>query len=82
MYPSRLNLKTALMKESALGATLPASEVIREALRLLEIAEAAKQRRLIDIRQKIDRGLEHLDQGRGIDPETARAKLRAARRKK
>ena len=64
------------------GRYASASEVIREALRLLEIAEAAKQRRLIDVRQKIDRGLEHLDQGRGIDPETARAKLRAARKKK
>ena len=64
------------------GRYASASEVIREALRLLEIEEAAKQRRLVDIRQKIDRGLQLLDQGRGIDPETARAKLRTARKKK
>jgi len=64
------------------GRYASASEVIREALRLLEIEEAAKQRRLVDIRQKIDRGLELLDQGKGIDSETARAKLRAARKKK
>ena len=64
------------------GRYASASEVIREALRLLEIEEAAKQRRLVDIRQKIDRGLELLDQGKGIDSETARAKLRTARKKK
>jgi antitoxin ParD1/3/4 len=64
------------------GRYASASEVIREALRLLEIDEAAKQRRLIDVRQKIDRGLEQLDQGRGLDPVSAREKMRAARKKK
>jgi antitoxin ParD1/3/4 len=62
------------------GRYASASEVIREALRLLELEEAAKQRRLIDVR-RIDRGLEHLDPGRGIGSETARARLRAERKK-
>jgi len=63
------------------GRYASASEVIREALRLLELEEAAKQRRLIDVRRKINRGLEHLDPGRGIGSETARARLRAERKK-
>ena len=58
-----------------------ASEVIREALRLLEEQELAKQKRLADVRQKIDRGLDQLNQGRGIRPDDARSQLRAARKK-
>jgi antitoxin ParD1/3/4 len=63
------------------GRYASASEVIREALRLLELDEAAKQRRLISVRQKIDHGLDQLDRGKGIRPETARATLREARKK-
>ena len=35
------------------GRYASASEVIREALRLLELEEAAKQRRLIDVRRRL-----------------------------
>jgi antitoxin ParD1/3/4 len=63
------------------GRYASASEVIREALRLLEVDEAAKRRRLISVRQKIDHGLDQLDRGKGIKPETARATLREARKK-
>lgn len=63
------------------GRYASASEVIREALRLLEVQEAAKQRRLDGIRQKIDRGLKQLNEGKSIAPEDARSRLRAARRR-
>jgi antitoxin ParD1/3/4 len=61
------------------GRYASASEVIREALRLLEVQEAAKQRRLESVRQKIDRGLDQLQSGKGITPEDARSRIRAAR---
>jgi len=53
-----------------------ASEVIREALRLLEEQELLKQKHLSEIRIKIDRGLQQLDEGKGIRPEEARQRLR------
>lgn len=63
------------------GRYASASEVIREALRLLEVQEAAKQRRLETVRQKIDRGLDQLKEGKGINPDEARSRIRAARRR-
>jgi antitoxin ParD1/3/4 len=63
------------------GRYASASEVIREALRLLEVQEAAKQQRLEQVRQKIDRGLDQLGEGKGISPENARSRIRAARDK-
>jgi antitoxin ParD1/3/4 len=63
------------------GRYASASEVIREALRLLEAQELAKQIQLSQVREKIDRGLEQLDQGKALRPEEARARLQAARRK-
>ncbi|HEX7697293.1 MAG TPA: type II toxin-antitoxin system ParD family antitoxin [Candidatus Acidoferrum sp.] len=64
------------------GRYASASEVIREALRLLEQQELARQRRLVQVREKIDRALEQLEQGKALDLEDARARLRAARKKK
>jgi len=63
------------------GRYASASEVIREALRLLEQRELAEQRRLSEVREKIDRGVEQLDKGQGVSPDEARARLRASRRK-
>jgi len=63
------------------GRYASASEVIREALRLLEVQEAAKQRRLETVRQKIDRGLGELKEGKGINPDEARSRIHAARRR-
>ena len=63
------------------GRYASASEVIREALRLLEQQELARQRRLVQVREKIDRALEQLEQGKALDLEDARARLQAARKK-
>jgi len=53
-----------------------ASEVICEALRLLEEHEQIRTTHLTEFRQEIDRRLAALDRGEGIDGATARAQLR------
>lgn len=63
------------------GRYTSASEVIREALRLLEEHDQLKQQRLAQVREKIDRGLQQLDAGEGISAQEAREQLRRARRK-
>jgi antitoxin ParD1/3/4 len=63
------------------GRYTSASEVIREALRLLEEQELLEQKHLSEIRVKIDRGLQQLDEGKGIRPEEARQRLRRSRGK-
>jgi antitoxin ParD1/3/4 len=60
-----------------------ASEVVREALRLLEEQEQVRQAHLTAFRQEIDRRVAALDQGERVDPATLRAEIRkrsAARR--
>jgi antitoxin ParD1/3/4 len=63
------------------GRYSSASEVIREALRLLEEHDELRQKRLADVRDKVDRGLRQLDQGQGISGEEARTLLRRAQKK-
>ncbi len=63
------------------GRYTSASEVIREALRLLEEHDQMKQQRLAEVREKIDRGLQQLDAGQGTSAQEARARLRRGSRK-
>jgi antitoxin ParD1/3/4 len=63
------------------GRYTSASEVIREALRLLEEHDQLKQQRLAQVREKIDRGLQQLDSGQSVSAQEARARLRRAPRK-
>jgi antitoxin ParD1/3/4 len=61
-----------------------ASEVVREALRLLEEHDQAKAAQLTEFNQELGRRLDALDRGQHIDPAEARARIRRkseARRK-
>jgi antitoxin ParD1/3/4 len=62
-----------------------ASEVVREALRLLEESDRARAAQLKDFNQELGRRLESLDRGAKVDPAVTRARLAAkseARRKR
>jgi antitoxin ParD1/3/4 len=54
-----------------------ASEVVREALRLLEDRDELRRLRLADLRQQVATGLEALDRGEGLDGETVFDELHA-----
>jgi antitoxin ParD1/3/4 len=56
-----------------------ASEVIREALRLLHERDQVRQQELEAVRAKINRGLEQLDRDEGIPESVAVRRLRANR---
>jgi antitoxin ParD1/3/4 len=61
-----------------------ASEVIREALRLLEEQEQVRQAQLTAFRREIDSRVAALDRGERVDPATLRTEIRKrseARRK-
>jgi antitoxin ParD1/3/4 len=61
-----------------------ASEVVREALRLLEEHDQARAAQLADFNQELSRRLEGLDRGERVDPAQTRARLKRksdARRK-
>ena len=62
------------------GLYTSASEVIREALRLLVENDRMKQRHIEAIQTKINRGIEQLDRGEGIPASDAIKRLRANRR--
>lgn len=53
-----------------------ASEVVREALRLLEEHDHAKAAQLAEFNQELGRRLDSLDRGQHVDPAEARARLR------
>jgi antitoxin ParD1/3/4 len=53
-----------------------ASEVVREALRLLEEHDYARTAQLKDFNQELGRRLASLDRGETVDPAEARARLR------
>ena len=53
-----------------------ASEVIREALRLLEEQEQVRQAQLTAFRREIDRRVAALDRGERVDPAILRAEIR------
>lgn len=58
------------------GRYASASEVVREALRLLEDREQARAAQLEEFRSGVDRRLASLDRGEGLDGETVFAQIR------
>ncbi|MBV8553144.1 MAG: type II toxin-antitoxin system ParD family antitoxin [Acidobacteriaceae bacterium] len=52
-----------------------ASEVVREALRLLEEHDQTRAARLAEFNQELGRRLDALDRGHHLDPAEARARL-------
>ena len=58
------------------GRYTSASEVVREALRLLEEHEQVRIAQLAEFREEIDRRLASLERGEGLDGATALAQLR------
>ena len=59
------------------GLYLSASEVVREALRLLEERDQLRQIRLVELKKKIAVGVEQADRGELVDGEQVFEKLRA-----
>ena len=62
-------LEKLIQEKVQSGMYYSASEVIREALRLLQERDEFSKRRLQAAREQIDRGIEELDRGEGIDGE-------------
>ena len=62
------------------GMYSSASEVIREALRLLNEQEELRRRRLEDLRKEIGIGLEQLNRGEGAPLDVAKIKSRLRKR--
>jgi antitoxin ParD1/3/4 len=57
------------------GRYQSASEVVREALRLLEERDQVKSAQLAEFNQELGRRLDSLDRGERVDPVDARDKL-------
>jgi len=74
-------LERLISRKVKTGRYTSASEVIREALRLLEEQDLLRQNQLAALEQKIGRGLAQLERGEGIPGDQARAQLRRNRTK-
>jgi antitoxin ParD1/3/4 len=58
------------------GDYASASDVVREALQLLDAYDELQKRRVEDLARKIDEGTAQLDRGEGIDGEMSRRRLK------
>lgn len=70
------DLENFVHTKVASGRYTSASEVVREALRLLEDQEKTRSAQLEEFRSEVDRRLSSLDRGEGIDGETVFAQIR------
>ena len=74
-------LEELILEKVESGLYTSASEVIREALRLMEEQDQLKKKRLAEVGRKIDRGVAQLDRGEGISSSQIRSKLRRTKNK-
>jgi antitoxin ParD1/3/4 len=81
MEHSRMNVSLTPQLEKFVSAKVEsgrynsASEVVREALRLLEEHDSARAAQLSEFNEELGRRLAALDRGEAIDPAAARARL-------
>ncbi|MBI4471336.1 MAG: type II toxin-antitoxin system ParD family antitoxin [Acidobacteria bacterium] len=68
-------LERLVQKRVESGLYNSASEVVREALRLLERHEKIRAAQLSNLRKRIDEGQASLDRGEGVDGEKFMAQL-------
>lgn len=68
-------LEKLVSAKVASGRYNSASEVVREALRLLEEHDQARASQLAEFNQQLGRRLADLDRGEVVDPATTRARL-------
>lgn len=72
-------LESYVKEKVAAGMYNSVSEVMREALRLLEERDALKEMKLAALRQDLQQGIDALDNGEGslLDMDAIKAKARA-----
>ena len=70
-------LEQMVQKKVKTGRYNSASEVMREALRLMDERDQLKNMQKEELRKKIAAGLKSLDEGRGVDGEAVFARLEA-----
>ena len=70
-------LEKMIQEKVSSGFYNSASEVIREALRLLFEREAVQKPRIEELSRDIDSGIDDLNAGRIVDGKTAMARLKA-----
>ena len=77
-------LESFVKRKVAAGKYHSASEVMREALRLLEEQDAIRDMKLAALRKQVQEGLDELDRGEGtpLDMDAIKAKARAIKAKR
>lgn len=70
-------LEQMVLRKVQTGRYNSASEVMREALRLMEERDQLKATQKEELRKKIEAGLKSLDEGKGVDGEAVFARLEA-----
>jgi antitoxin ParD1/3/4 len=70
-------LEQMVQKKVKTGRYNSASEVMREALRLMDDRDQLKAMQKEELRKKIAAGLKSLDEGRGVDGEAVFARIEA-----
>ena len=70
-------LEKLVQQKVETGRYASASEVVREALRLMDERDQMKNMQKEELRKKIAAGLKSLDEGKGVDGEAVFARLEA-----